>query len=261
MPSVGNVEAGGGLTDGTQADIVIYWGRTDGGSNAGDWSYQISRSSISEGPFTAAIPGLIYGPCYFYRAYATNAFGEAWADTSVAFNTLSPPGPPYSLTNTAVSNILSYSAGIGGHLDATMATFDVMAYWGTGDGGTNLGNWANAQFIGAFSNGADFDLSLDLSNLTPSTDYFYTFAGLHCSGSLWPPASGQFKTLATPLNTSNFSRNATMTFCGYNRPTPLTNFPVLVRLGPHVPGFAYNQFNPQAADLRFVDAARSSVAA
>lgn len=45
-------------------------------------------------------------------------------------------------------------------------------------------------------------------------------------------------------------------FPGYDRAGILTNFPVLVRLGPLLAGFAYNQFaSPLGHDLRFADAA------
>ena len=44
-------------------------------------------------------------------------------------------------------------------------------------------------------------------------------------------------------------------FPGYNRPAKLDGFPVLVKLGPHLPGFSYASFaSPDGSDLRFRDA-------
>ena len=44
-------------------------------------------------------------------------------------------------------------------------------------------------------------------------------------------------------------------FPGYNRSSKLYGFPVLVKLGPHLPGFSYASFaSPDGSDLRFRDA-------
>lgn len=49
-----------------------------------------------------------------------------------------------------------------------------------------------------------------------------------------------------------YSHRMTVAFSGYDRPGALTNFPALVVLGPHIAGFAYEQFESSAgADLRF----------
>jgi hypothetical protein len=54
----------------------------------------------------------------------------------------------------------------------------------------------------------------------------------------------------------NYYHRMKIAFPGYDRPTTLTNFPVLVRLGAGCAGFAYDQFaSPAGADLRFADAA------
>ena len=37
-------------------------------------------------------PELLYGVRYYYRTYATNAFGEDWADTAATFTTVAPGG-------------------------------------------------------------------------------------------------------------------------------------------------------------------------
>ena len=60
---------------------------------------------------------------------------------------------------------------------------------------------------------------------------------------------------ATFLNPSNYNAMQ-ITFSGYTNGVGLTNFPVLVRLSPNIPGFSYAQFASPAngADLRFTGA-------
>ena len=52
----------------------------------------------------------------------------------------------------------------------------------------------------------------------------------------------------------NYYHRMRIAFPGYNRAAVLSNFPVLVRLGPACSGFDYDQFaSPAGADLRFAD--------
>jgi len=45
-----------------------------------------------------------------------------------------------------------------------------------------------------------------------------------------------------------------ISFVGYTRPEPLTNFPALIIFGTNIPGFTYDEFiSPVGADLRFVE--------
>ncbi|MEI7437810.1 MAG: DUF2341 domain-containing protein, partial [bacterium] len=71
---------------------------------------------------------------------------------------------------------------------------------------------------------------------------------------VWSPTA----TFTTLTDFSPWQRKVPMTFSGYNRTEPLTNFPVLVVLGTNVDGFAYNQFQSGNADLAFADAAQSN---
>jgi hypothetical protein len=56
------------------------------------------------------------------------------------------------------------------------------------------------------------------------------------------------------VNPANFFSQMKIQFTGYTRSETLANFPVLVRLSPNLPGFAYSQFaSPTGGDLRFTD--------
>ncbi|MEM7392054.1 MAG: sigma 54-interacting transcriptional regulator, partial [Verrucomicrobiota bacterium] len=88
---VGTATLQGLLTNGGAADITIFWGRTDGGTNPAAWDASTSVGRFIEGrPFSNNVSGLLYGIPYFYRAWATNASGQDWADTAVRFKTRSP---------------------------------------------------------------------------------------------------------------------------------------------------------------------------
>jgi Concanavalin A-like lectin/glucanases superfamily/Immunoglobulin I-set domain/Immunoglobulin domain/Domain of unknown function (DUF2341) len=65
---------------------------------------------------------------------------------------------------------------------------------------------------------------------------------------------------APTLDPNNYTYHAKITFSGYNRNETLSDFPVLVRLGTNLAGFAYSQLaSPTGGDLRFTDASGTRV--
>jgi len=87
--AMGAATLNGELTAGNFADVVIYWGYSDGETNAGAWDFAISMSDVAEGTFSSDVSAG-YGMTYYYRCYATNATGVDWADATVSFTTDSP---------------------------------------------------------------------------------------------------------------------------------------------------------------------------
>ncbi|MEM7392864.1 MAG: hypothetical protein AAF492_11010, partial [Verrucomicrobiota bacterium] len=92
---VTNVHIGGvwpqvDLVAGGVADVSIFWGDNDGGTNKADWDNELQLGAQLMGPGNGSISGLLYGACYVYRAYATNSCGEAWASSSVSFVSFPP---------------------------------------------------------------------------------------------------------------------------------------------------------------------------
>lgn len=81
---VGRISAGlnGCLTAGVSAQAYIYWGQ-----DINNWSHTNSVGEVAEGGFSASVSGLTPGTNYYYRCYATNAYGEAWADSATNFTT------------------------------------------------------------------------------------------------------------------------------------------------------------------------------
>ncbi|OVE74088.1 hypothetical protein BVX94_01595, partial [bacterium B17] len=84
----GSVTLTGNLTGGSQANIYIYWGTTDGGTTASAWENTNSLGLLPEGVFSTNITsGVYFGPNYYYRCFAQSAAGSDWADSTETFVT------------------------------------------------------------------------------------------------------------------------------------------------------------------------------
>ncbi|MEM7393768.1 MAG: hypothetical protein AAF492_15610, partial [Verrucomicrobiota bacterium] len=84
------VRLNGTLTGGGAADVTIFWGTTDGGTNPAAWMAATSLGAVLNGPFSSLESGLLSGHPYFYRAYASNQVGAVWAGSSEAFKVDAP---------------------------------------------------------------------------------------------------------------------------------------------------------------------------
>ncbi len=67
--------------------VTVYYGPTDGGSNAGAWLASANIGVLPAGPLSASITGLPGGKNYF-RFYAANVFGSSWSPAS--YSTVTP---------------------------------------------------------------------------------------------------------------------------------------------------------------------------
>ena len=94
---------------GANADVTIFWGDNDGGTATGNWAYAIDNG-IQSGNFSSAVTGLEQNKMYYYRCYATNSVGEAWADFTTNFTTLGFPFIKITNENTTVDyNVSTYT--------------------------------------------------------------------------------------------------------------------------------------------------------
>ena len=75
----------GALADGGQAYVWIYWGTTNGATDKAAWARTNSLGILNEGAFSALVTGLQSGTTYYYRCYASNTSGTAWAPTTTNF--------------------------------------------------------------------------------------------------------------------------------------------------------------------------------
>jgi autotransporter-associated beta strand protein len=83
--------------NGAATTVHVYWGTTDGGTTAANWANtNVLSGTQPVGALSSdTTSGLLYGVQYYFRYYATNATGEAWASSSSGFVTgLPSPAPP-----------------------------------------------------------------------------------------------------------------------------------------------------------------------
>jgi hypothetical protein len=72
-------------------DVWIYWGTADGDTNAAGWSFApLHVGPMTPGAISTNIYGLLANKTYWYRCYASNSYGAAWAPTSTNFTTTAP---------------------------------------------------------------------------------------------------------------------------------------------------------------------------
>ncbi|HXA44249.1 MAG TPA: LamG-like jellyroll fold domain-containing protein, partial [Candidatus Angelobacter sp.] len=72
--------------------VTVFYGPTDGGTNAISWTNNISLGQQS-GNYSFTVTGLKTNATYYYTAMATNTAGSVWASPSQVFTTPSSNGP------------------------------------------------------------------------------------------------------------------------------------------------------------------------
>ena len=183
----GNVTSTGGDTP----EVVIYYGTSDGGANASAWAQMVYVGS-SSGSFAQGVSGLTPNTTYYFAAAAVNSAGTAWAGPSQSFITAS--AALTSVTNLPPANVRATSALVSGQVLATGGDApQVTLYYGTANGGTNAGAWANSLNFGTqVSMFAQL-----LTGLSPSTTYYYSASGVNAAGTVWGAPVQSFTTPAT----------------------------------------------------------------
>ncbi|MEM7391505.1 MAG: DUF2341 domain-containing protein, partial [Verrucomicrobiota bacterium] len=139
---------------------------------------------------------LLYGVPYYYRGDATNALGDHWASSSTVFKSARPAG--LSLVHTQPDNITTNTATLGAAINIPDSIFDVWAYWGANDAGTNAISWSNAVFVGTFSNRLSMPISALATGLMSNTTYYYSFRMTNCAEDTWAGPSVQFRSKGLP---------------------------------------------------------------
>lgn len=191
--SIGFVEAdlNGSVTStgGEAPDVIIYYGDNDGGTTPGNWDEGVNLGAQS-GAFTTDLFGLNHNTTYYFRAFAQNSGGSAWAPGTESFTTNAFSLP--SVETSPATGITGTAAGIDGSVtDTGNDPPNITLFWGTSDGGTNALNWDNQIDLG--EQGASF--SSTLSGLSPLTTYYFRAFAENDAGSTWADTSESFTTL------------------------------------------------------------------
>ncbi|QQL43871.1 cadherin domain-containing protein [Sulfuriroseicoccus oceanibius] len=84
--------------------VTVYYGETDGGQVAGNWSNSIAQGNQAAGSYNAALTGLTAGTTYYFTVQASNSAGTVWG-SSGSFTTEADTSP--KLVRTTVSAVSS----------------------------------------------------------------------------------------------------------------------------------------------------------
>ena len=176
-------------TGGENPNVTIYYGDNDGGTTPGNWDEGVNLGAQS-GAFSADLFGLSNNTTYYFRAFAQNSGGSAWAPSSESFTTNFFSLP--AVETSPASAITGTAAGVGGSVTETGDDPpNITIFWGTSDGGSNALNWDSQ--IDLDEQGATF--STVLSGLSPLTTYYFRAFAENGAGSVWSDTTESFTTL------------------------------------------------------------------
>jgi hypothetical protein len=116
--------------------VRIYWGLTDGGTNAGAWGNAAIECGQQAGAFSNATGRLLTGTQYFYRCFASNAVGTAWATNSAVFLTETPRVEFVEASGSGSESLTNVWIGVALQAEPAMdVTVDYTVVGGTAEGG------------------------------------------------------------------------------------------------------------------------------
>ena len=173
-------------TGGEIPTLVIHYGDNDAGT--GNWDSQLDLG-LQTSSDSGNISDLTPGTTYFFRAAATNLAGTSWSPSTATFSTteINPP----TITNSSASRINGTLATLNGEVsDAGGDPPTVTIYYGTIDGESTPENW-QLSVPGGIRTGS---FSRLVSNLQPTTKYYFRAFAQNAAGSNWASISQTFTT-------------------------------------------------------------------
>jgi len=180
------------FTGGQSTSVTIYWGTTDGDTNAGAWFDSASLGTTALGTFSTTITGLAPATTYHFRAAATNASGTAWSPDSVFFTT-----PPVAPTGVALTSA-------GGQVTLTWNAVAGATHYTAKRSATGSAPW---QVMLATITGTTF---ID-SSTTPGSTWHYVVCASSNGGGSADSAPASITPLAAPANLSTTPGNGSVT--------------------------------------------------
>jgi len=212
-------------TGAAPTQVTLFWGASDAGKGAVGWDATNFLGQVTDSPpvsLSTNLSGLTPETTYFYRFYATNAYGEAWGAPAGTFTTLSLAP---EVLNHPATNIGILTATLKGSITYTGgAPVEATAFWGPSDGGTDVSGWARTNYIGTNPLPLPAPLSTDLTGLEPERKYFYRFYVTNAFGDGWGIPAASFTTLpgkpaivslpATNVNLATATLQGSVTYTG-----------------------------------------------
>ena len=101
---------------------------------------------------------------------------------------------PACIVNGAASGVTATSVVLNATLAGADAVYDVRAYWGAANGGTNVGAWALSALVGSYTNVASTNLTHLAAGLASNAAFFYTFRATNLVEDVWASPSVAFLT-------------------------------------------------------------------
>lgn len=168
--------------------ITIYWGENDEVTNSNLWDNATVLGTQS-GSFTHDLLSLTHNTTYYYRCFASNSGGSAWAPTTSSFTTNAFGSP--TVGNLSATGVTGISAIVGGEVTATGGDPpNVTIYVGESDGDTTPGSWDDSISLGAQAS----TFLHALTGLSPLTTYHVRAFVQNAAGASWSPSSETFTT-------------------------------------------------------------------
>ncbi len=178
-------------TGGDAPETLIYYGPTDGTTNANAWAQRV-LIGVQSGSFAQSITGLAVNTTYYFNAVAVNAAGTCWATQSQVFTTA--PAFLTAVTNLPAANMTTNSALLSGQVLTTGGDAPtVTLYYGPSNGGNNPAAWAHNISLGTQVG----RFAAVVTGLTASTTFYFTAMAANAAGQSWAAPALSFTTPAT----------------------------------------------------------------
>ena len=180
-------------TGGSNPELHICWGTSNGGTNPSSWQHNANLGTKGKGTYYYDASPLTPGTTYYYRSYAKNSAGTGWASSTVSFSTpQSPVSSPVVTNDGGASGIGHAVATLGAQItDTGGSNPELHICWGTSNGGTNPSSWQHNANLGTKGKGTYY---YDASPLTPGTTYYYRSYAKNSAGTGWASSTVAFTT-------------------------------------------------------------------
>lgn len=176
-------------TGGEAPQVVVFYGTSDGGTDPGNWE-EAATLDAQTGAFSTSVFALSAGTTYYFRTFAQNAGGSAWAPSGGSFATQAYQLPVVETEDAAA--VTGTAAQLGGTVTSTGGDAPIVTlYWGNEDGGTDVNSWDSSQDVGRISE----DFARAVTGLSPLTVYYFRARAENAAGVSWSGQTRSFTTL------------------------------------------------------------------